>query len=130
MLVQRPKPRSSGPQRYGVEQLGPAGAGARPDPQLLQRLSGSALIKLEEKSALRIAGWRIAGWPSARDVSRERFYNYLGWLQKSALRTWSAAARRRRRGAAALCRPGASMAPLSRFKDKLAGECCWPSPLP
>ena len=38
MLVQRPKPRSSGPQRYGVEQLGPAGAGARPDPQLLQRL--------------------------------------------------------------------------------------------
>ena len=53
MLVQRPKPRSSGPQRYGVEQLGPAGAGARPDPQLLQRLSGSALIKLEQTGALR-----------------------------------------------------------------------------
>ena len=38
MLVQQFKPRSSEPQRYGVEQLGPAGAGARPDPQLLQRL--------------------------------------------------------------------------------------------
>eukprot|EP01045_Picozoa_sp_COSAG04_P014883 COSAG04_NODE_1140_length_8092_cov_9.923683_3_plen_350_part_00 len=35
MLVQRPNPRSSGPQRYGVEQLGPAGAGLLPDPQLL-----------------------------------------------------------------------------------------------
>ena len=23
-------------------------------------------------------------WPSARDVSRERFYNYLGWLQLAA----------------------------------------------
>ena len=48
MLVQRPKPRSSGPQRYGVEQLGPAGAGARPDPQLLilclQTLSKSAQV--------------------------------------------------------------------------------------
>ena len=99
-------------------------------PPPLQRRIGFALIKVEEKSALRIAGWRIAGWPSARDVSRERFYNYLGWLQKSALRTWSAAARRRRRGAAALCRPDASMAPLSRFKDKLAGECCWSIPLP
>ena len=53
-------------------------------PQPLQRRIGSALIKLEEKSALRIAGWRIAGWPSARDVSRERFYNYLGWLQLAA----------------------------------------------
>ena len=97
-------------------------------PPPLQRRIGFALIKLEEKSALRIAGWRIAGWPSARDVSRERFYNYLGWLQKSALRTWSAAARRRRRGAADLCRHGASMAPLSRFKDKLAGECCGRAP--
>ena len=39
MLVQRPKPQSIGPQRYGVEQLGPAGAGLPRDPQLLQRLS-------------------------------------------------------------------------------------------
>ena len=54
MLVQRPNPRSSGPQRYGVEQLGPAGAGLLPDPQLLQRQIGSALIKLEETGAL----WR------------------------------------------------------------------------
>ena len=54
MLVQRPNPRTSGPQRYGVEQLGPAGAGLLPDPQLLQRLtSGSALIKLEQTGALR-----------------------------------------------------------------------------
>ena len=54
MLVHRPKPQSIGPQRHGVEQLGPAGAGARPDPQLLQRLtSGSALIKLEQTGALR-----------------------------------------------------------------------------
>ena len=29
---------ASGPQRYGVEQLGPAGAGLLPDPQLLQWL--------------------------------------------------------------------------------------------
>ena len=34
------------------------------------------------------------------------------------------------RGAAALCRPGTSMARLSRFKQKLAGECCWSIPLP
>ena len=53
MLVQRPNPRSIVPQRYGVEQLGPAGAGLLPDPQLLQRLSGSALIKLEQTGALR-----------------------------------------------------------------------------
>ena len=53
MLVQRPKPQSIGPQRYGVEQLGPAGAGLPRDPQLLQRLSGSALIKLEQAGALR-----------------------------------------------------------------------------
>ena len=53
MLVQRPKPQSIGPQRYGVEQLGPAGAGLPRDPQLLQRLSGSALIKLEQTGALR-----------------------------------------------------------------------------
>ena len=53
MLVQRPKPRASGPQRYGVEQLGPAGAGLLPDPQLLQWLSGAALIKLEQTGALR-----------------------------------------------------------------------------
>jgi len=52
-LVQWPNPQSTGPQRYGVEQLGPAGAGARPDPQLLQRLSGSTLIKLEQTGALR-----------------------------------------------------------------------------
>ena len=38
MLVQRPNPRSSGPQRYGGEQLGPAGAGAPPDPLLILRL--------------------------------------------------------------------------------------------
>ena len=38
MLVRWIKPRSSGPQRYGVEQLGPAGAGLLPDPQLLQWL--------------------------------------------------------------------------------------------
>ena len=93
---------------------------------------GSTLIKLEEESKEEKSKEEKSNpkWPSARDVSRERFYNYLGWLQKSALRTWSAAARRRRRSAAALCRPSASMAPLSRFKDKLAGECCWPSPLP
>ena len=53
MLVQRPNPRSIGPQRHGVEQLGPAGAGLPRDPQLLQRLSGSALIKLEQTGALR-----------------------------------------------------------------------------
>ena len=41
------------PRYPGAEQLGPAGAHLLPDPQLLQRLSGSALIKLEEKSALR-----------------------------------------------------------------------------
>ena len=45
MLVQQFKPRPSGPLRYGVEQLGPAGAVLPRDPQLLQRLSGSALIK-------------------------------------------------------------------------------------
>ena len=44
--------------------------------------------------------------------------------------TWSSAARRRRRGAAALCQPGTSTARLSRFKQKLAGECCWSTPLP
>ena len=43
--------------------------------------------------------------------------------------TWRSAARRRRCGAAALCRPGTSTA-LSRFKQKLAGECCWSIPLP
>ena len=53
MLVHRPKPQSIGPQRHGVEQLGPAGAGLPRDPQLLQRLSGSALIKLEQTGALR-----------------------------------------------------------------------------
>ena len=53
MLVQQPNPRSIVPQRYGVEQLGPTSAGAPPDPQLLQRLSGSALIKLEQTGALR-----------------------------------------------------------------------------
>ena len=51
MLVQQFKPRPSGPLRYGVEQLGPAGAVLPRDPQMLQRLSGSALIKLEETGA-------------------------------------------------------------------------------
>ena len=110
-------------------------SGAPPQRRTLRRIphlrcSGGSASRSSSSRRRAPFGWRIAGWPSARDVSRERFYNYLGWLQKSALRTWSAAARRRRRGAAALCRPGASMAPLSRFKDKLAGECCWPSPLP
>ena len=36
MLVQQFKPRPSGPLRYGVEQLGPAGAVLPRDPQLLQ----------------------------------------------------------------------------------------------
>ena len=42
----------------------------------------------------------------------------------------SSAARRSCRGAAALCRPSTSTVGLSRFKQKLAGECCWSTPLP
>ena len=49
MLVQRPKPRASGPQRYGVEQLGPAGAVLPRDPQLLQRLSEDLAEELPEE---------------------------------------------------------------------------------
>jgi len=73
VLVQRPKPRSSGPQRYGVEQLGPAGAGLPRDPQLLQRLSGSALIKLEQTGALRRCPPALlpAPRPAARPRARE-----------------------------------------------------------
>ena len=44
--------------------------------------------------------------------------------------TRSSAARRRSRGAAAPCLPSTSTVRLSRFKQKLAGECCWPTPLP
>ena len=132
MLVQRPNPRSSGPQRYGVEQLGPAGAGAPPDPQLLQRLlSGSALIKLEQTGALRRcppARWQLpAQQPAGLRAKRVCCHTLSCRVHSSGEQLGGLAELPRRR-----CTLPArhSTVRLSRFKQKLAGECCWSTPLP
>ena len=44
--------------------------------------------------------------------------------------TWSSAARRSCAAPLLFAGPPSSMARLSRFKQKLAGECCWSTPLP
>ena len=97
-----------------------------------QRRIGSTLIKLEEKSALRRCppADLTAPLPVARRPAREARQLPHVLLPPARLRRGA----RRLGGAAAaallFAGPPSSMARLSRFKQKLAGECCWSTPLP
>jgi len=98
-------------------------------PQRLQRKIGSALIKLEQNGALRRCPPALlpAPRPAARPRAREARQLPHVLLPPALLR------RRARRSCAApllFAGPPSSMARLSRFKQKLAGECCWSTPLP
>ena len=132
MLVQRPNPRTSGPQRYGVEQLGPASAGLLPDPQLLQRLtSGSALIKLEQTGALRRcppARWQLpAQQPAGLRAKRVCCHTLSCRAHASDVELGGSAALPRRR-----CTLPArhSMARLARSCTQPSRELCYSTPLP
>ena len=131
MLVQRPKPRSSGPQRYGVEQLGPAGAGARPDPQLLQRLSGSALIKLEQTGALRRcppARWQpLTQQPAGLRAKRICCHTLSCRAHSSGEQLGGSAAQPWRR---CILLARHSMARLARSCTQPSRELCCSTPLP
>ena len=131
MLVQRPKPRASGPQRYGVEQLGPAGAVLPRDPPLLQRLSGAALIKLEQNGALRRCPPALlpAPRPAARRPAREARQLLHVLLPRALLRR-----RARRLGGAAaapllFAGPPSSTARLSRSSTQPSRELSYSTPL-
>ena len=131
MLVQRPSPRTSGPQRYGVEQLGPASAGLLPDPQLLQRLtSGSALIKLEQTGALRRcppARWQpLTQQPAGLRAKRMCCHTLSCRAHSSGEQLGSAEKVRIR------CTAGtpSSMMRLARSSTQPSRELCYSTPLP
>ena len=132
MLVQQFKPRSSGPLRYGVEQLGPAGAHLHRYPELLQRLSGSTLIKLEQNGALRRCPPALlpAPRPAARPRAREARQLPHVLLPPALLRR-----RARRLGGAAAAPlhfpgPPSSTARLARSCTQPSRELCYSTPLP
>ena len=100
-------------------------------PQPLQRRIGSAHIKLEEMSALRRCPPALLAvhLAVARRPAREARQLRHVLLRPARVRR---GARRLGGAAAALlfAGPPSSMARLSRSKEKLAGECCWSTPLP
>ena len=131
MLVQRPKPQSIGPQRYGVEQLGPAGAGLPRDPQLLQRLSGAALIKLEQTGALRRCPqpyWQSISQRTARLPARNVSCDTSSCRPRASdVELGGSAAQTRRR---CILPARHSMARLARSCTQPSRELCCSTPLP
>ena len=131
MLVQRPNPQSIVPQRYGVEQLGLAGAALPRDPQLLQRLSGAALIKLEQTGALRRC-LPPSCQPLARQPARARAkhvscHTLSCRAHASDVELGGSAAPPRRR---CILPARHSMARLARSCTQPSRELCYLTPLP